>query len=254
MSEGIKRLKQGKTLTTIIEYFIEKHPKGLKRSEIQERLKNALGVGESTGGVNRQLKKLRQTRLIEWNQETYTYTLPHDFDTKEYFIRTAETLNMNTDQAYFLSTKIVKKTSPHTALEIDDHIGFRYDKEMNENIITLEEDYKANDVKVHDTITKLVKHHNSYVRMRLFKTTNECFIKDLSQIDGSQEAERLKKAYRGNLKTAENQVKKETENILRLREELIKYLNGKRLSSRMKFLIRYTLNNVRPSHIYDGMI
>jgi multidrug efflux pump subunit AcrB len=175
-------------------------------------------------------------------------------DTKEYFIRVAQTLGMNTDQAFFLSTKMKRIASPRTALEIDDHIGFRYHKEMNDNIMALQDGYKMNEIKVHDTITKLLKHHNAYVRMRLFKTTNECIIKDLTQIEDSKDAETLAKSYTRNLKTAEDQIRLETETIIQLREELIKKLNEKRLSSKMKFLIRYTLNNVRPSHVYDGLI
>ncbi|MFH0862302.1 MAG: hypothetical protein V1875_04650 [Candidatus Altiarchaeota archaeon] len=254
MAGGIKRLKQGRTLGAIIEYLIEGHPQGRKRSELQESLIRDLGVGESTGGVNRQLKRLRQTGLIGWNQETYTYTLPADFDTKDYFVRVADTLDMNTDQAFFLLTKIRGIISPKTALEVDDHIGFRYDREMSENIMTLQEGYKAAELMIHELIGRLVKHHNSYVRMRLFKTANECFIKDLAQIEDGKEARRLLRAYAGNLMSAEKHAAQEAENMLRLREELIGHLNGKRLSNRMKFLIRYTLNNVRPSHVYDGLI
>jgi hypothetical protein len=250
----VRRLKQGKTLKEIVGYLIDNHPLGLKRSEIQERLKQDLGVGESTGGVNRQLKKLRQTAIIDWNQETYTYTLPQDYDSKEYFIRVTDTLDLNTDRAYFLATKLKEKISDGTKVQIDDYIGYRFDKEMNDNIMALQDGYKMNEIRVHDTISKLVKHHNAYVRMRLFKTTNECFIKDLTQIEEPKDAKSLTKSYTRNLKTAENQIKTETEGIFRLREELIKQLNEKRLSNRMKFLIRYTLNNVRPSHVYDGLI
>jgi len=254
MARGFKRLKQGRTLGAIIEYLIEGHPKGLKRSELQKRLITDLRVGESTGGVNRQLKRLREAELIEWDQETYTYTLPCDFDSRGYFTRVTQTLDMGTDKAFFFSSKMTRIVSARTALEIDDHIGSRYDKEMSDNIMSLQQAYKDTELRIHELIGRLLSHHNSYVRMRLFKTANECFIKDLAQIEDGKEARRLIKAYSGNLRTAETQTAREAENILRLREELIGHLNGKRLSSRMRFLIRHTLNNVRPSHVYDGLI
>jgi hypothetical protein len=249
-----KRLREGETLLTIIFFLIDKHPRGLTRSDIQERLKRELGVGESTGGVNRQLKKLREAALIGWDQGAYTYTLPADYDSKEYFIRTVETLGMSTDQGYFLSLKLRRAVSKRTTTEIDDHLGFRYDEEMNENIMALHSDYKMNEAKVHDDITKLIAHHNSYVRLRLFKTANEGFLRDLAQAADAEDAKQLLKAYSKNLESVEYDLKNETDRIFKTRQDIIKCLNEKRLSRRMKFLIRFTLNNVRPSHVYDGLI
>jgi hypothetical protein len=250
-----KRLREGETLSSIIYFLIDKHPRGLTRSDIQESLKKKLGVGESTGGVNRQLKKLREAALIGWDQVTYTYTLPSDCDSKEYFIRTVETMGMTTDQGYFLSLILRRVVSKRTATEIDDHLGFRYDEEMNENIMALHSDYKMNEAKVHDDITKLISNHNSYVRLRLFKTANESFLRDLAQAASDpDDAKQLLKAYSKNLESVEYDLKDETDRIFKTRQNLIKCLNEKRLSRRMKFLIRFTLNNVRPSHVYDGLI
>jgi hypothetical protein len=254
MEGRVRRLRQGRTLQSIINYLIDSHPAGMKRSDLQDRLKAELGVGESTGGVNRQLKKLRQSALIDWDQAAYTYILPPDHDSKEYFLRLADTLNMSTDQAYFMSSRLKRIISPKTVTDIDDYLGFRYDEEMNENIMALHNDYKLNEIRVHDTIAKLQAHHNSYVRLRLFKTANECFLRDLAQLDESNDPTPLLRSYTNNLKSAHLTMERETGNIFRLREELIKHLNEKRLSRRMKFLIRYALNNVRPSHIYDGLL
>jgi len=248
------RLNEGKTLSTIISYLIGEHPRGLRRSDIQGRLKRELGIGESTGGVNRQLKKLREKALIGWNQTTYTYTLPSDHDSREFFMRIAETLSMTTDQAYFLSMQLKDRISEKTAEQIDDYLGYRYDQETSENIMALQNDYRMGEIKVHDTINRLIKHHNSYVRLRLMKTANESFLRDLAQATSPSDVKKLVKAYSKNLKTAEYDTKNQVESIFTAREELIKHLSEKRLSRRTKFLIRFTLNNARPSHVYDGLI
>ncbi|MFH1055142.1 MAG: hypothetical protein V1744_03485 [Candidatus Altiarchaeota archaeon] len=250
----VKRLREGKTLLSIIRYLMREHPKGMQRSQVQERLKGELGVGESTGGVNRHMKRLREAALIDWDQGSYTYTLPPDYDSKEYFIRIVETFNMSTDQAYFLSLEFKNNAAAETLREIEDYIGFRYDREMNDNINELQNEYKMNEVRVHDDITKILTHHNSYVRLRLFKTVNECFLRDLTELPPNPETKKLREAYTKNLKSIENEIKKETSNIFRRREELIKYLKEKRLSKRMKFLTRFALNHTRPSHVYDGLI
>ncbi|MBU0761616.1 MAG: hypothetical protein KKD39_01195, partial [Candidatus Altiarchaeota archaeon] len=173
---GFGRLKQGKSLFEVFCFLVEEHPKGLKRSDIQTKLKMVLGVGESVGGVNRHLKKLRNAALIEWSQKTYTYKLASDFDSKDFFIRVVDTFRLTTDKAFFMSIKMVNILSKQTLIEVDDYIGHKYDEEMSENISKLEDNYKINEIHVHDDIKKLLRHHSSYVRLRLFKTTNECFI------------------------------------------------------------------------------
>lgn len=238
----------------IVDYIIIKHPDGLKRSDIQDMLKNELGIGESTGGVNRHLKRLRQLAIIDWDQNTYTYKLPRDYDSKEYFIRIAENFELTTDKAYFLSIKLKDLLSPKTLIEIDDYIGHRYDEEMNDNMSKLEGDYKIKEIHVHDDIKRLLKHHNSYVRLRLFKTNNECFINDLTRLEKTEETNNLINAYLKNTQSIQKEIKNETTEIFKIRETLIKHLKDKGLSKKMKFLIRFTLNHIRPSHIYDGMI
>ena len=250
----VKRLRHGTTPLTIISFLIDAHPDGMMRSQIQDRLKDELGIGESTGGVNRHLKKLREAALIEWNQEKYTYTLPQDFDSKDYFIRILETFDMSTDQAYFLSMSFKKTASKDSMLEIEDYIAFRYDEEMNENITALQNEYKMDEIRVNDHIKKLILSHNSYVRLRLFKTADEIFIQDLAQISDSKESVDLIKAYTRNLKSIDQGIENEMRNIFKLRQELIKHLKEKRLPKRMKFLIRFALNHVRPSHVYDRLI
>jgi hypothetical protein len=247
------RLKEGETLGEIIGYLIDNHPRGLKRSEIQDKLLQELGIGESSGGVNRQLKRLRSGALIEWNQQTYTYTLPADFDSKDYFIRVTETLNMSTDRSYFLFLRTQKVISEKTRSDVDDHLGHRYDTEMNENIMALHNEYKMGEIRIHDTIARLTTRHNSYVRLKLFKTANEGFFRDLTQLT-ENDATRLTQSYANNLKTIEYDIKNEIECIFKIRGELIGHLGEKRLSRRTKFLIRYALNNARPSHMYDGLI
>lgn len=251
---GFRRLKQGATLNEIIRFLIEKHPDGLKRSEIQDMLKKRLNIGESTGGVNRHLKKLRETALIDWDQGRYRYTLPSDYDSKEYFIRVVETLGLSTDKSYFLAMDMKPILSDATLVAVDDYIGFRYDEEMNENIMKLQDEYKTNEIHVHEEIKKLLKSHNSYVRLRLFKTTNECFLNDINRLKRNTETEKLKDYYINNINSIQKQMRYDIDKIFEVRERLIAYLNEKRLSKRMKFLIRFSLNHVRPSHIYDGMI
>jgi hypothetical protein len=250
----IKRLREGKTLTSIVAYLIKSHPAGMRRSDIQERLKEDLGVGESTGGVNRQLKRLREAALISWDQEAYTYTLPPDFDSGGYFERVVETLDMSTDRAYFLSLRLAAIVSAKTQGGIDDYLGSRYDMEMSENIIALNRDYRMEETSVYDAITRLMAHHNSYVRLRLYKTANESFLRDLSGSAPQEGGEKLIGQYSKNLRTIEDNMKREVECIFASREDLVKQLNERRLSRRMKFLIRFVLNNARPSHVYDGMI
>jgi len=251
---GVKRLREGKTLLTIIQYLLTSNPKGLKRSVIQQKLIVDLGVGESTGGVNRQLKKLRLAALIDWNQVSYTYTLPQDYDSKDYFMRIVETLNLTTDESYFLYLQMQGVVSAKTLMKIDDYIGFRYEEEMGENMAALESEYKMNEIRVHDNISKIISHHNSYVRLRLFKTANESFIRDLAQVSETKGTSALMKSYSVNLKSIEHELHLEMEHIFKLRAELIKYLKEKRLSRRMKFLVRFTLKNIRPSLVYDGLI
>jgi len=254
MGSGFKRLKQGKTLIEIIKYLIESHPDGLKRSEIQVKLKERLGIGESTGGVNRHLKKLREGALIDWDQESFTYVLPPDWDSKEFFIRVVESLSLSTDKCYFLFLDLKPILSEQSMLEVDDYIGHRYDTEMNENLMALHADYKMNEITVFDDVNKLLAHHNAYVRLRLFRTLNECFLNDLSKLPASDDRADLMNGYSRNIDSIDNEMKNERETIFTLREEIIKYLKEKRLSSRLKFLIRFSLNHVRPSHVYDNMI
>ncbi|MBD3387714.1 MAG: hypothetical protein GF416_01585 [Candidatus Altiarchaeales archaeon] len=251
---GVKRLRQGRSLLAIIRYLIRAHPEGLKRSDIQARLKEELNVGESVGGVNRQLKKLRDSALISWNQSTYTYTLPPDYDSKEYFIRISETMGMTTDQAYFLSLDIKNILSPKTMTDIDDYLGFRYDTEMAENMTNLHSEYKMDEVIVHDLISKMMKHHNSYVRLRLFKTANECFINDLIGQPDPTTIMPLIKSYTRNKDSIDDEMRREKNRIFSTREDLIKQLKEKRLSRKMKFLIRFALNHVRPALVYDSWI
>lgn len=248
-----KRLRQGKTLLTMVKYLIRSHPKGMKRSEIQDKLQEDLGVGASTGGVNRHLKKLRRKELIEWDQDTYTYTLPSGCDSIGYFNRIVEAFDMSTDQAYFMSLEFKKIASPETMMAVDDCLGFRYDDEMSENLRALHSEYRDNEVHVHDLIKELLSHHNNYVRLRLFKTSNECFVKDLLEAD-VKKTQALAKSYSRNLKSIEESLKAEADHIFTLREELVQALKENNLSKRMKFLIRFSLSRVRPSLVYDRLI
>jgi hypothetical protein len=103
-------------------------------------------------------------------------------------------------------------------------------------------------------VRDIIRHHNSYVRFRLFKTVNESFLRDLSRLEPMPEARRLLDSYSNNLKSIESQIEGEMGCIFGLRESLIKCLKDKRVSRRIKFLIRFTLNHIRPSLVYDRMI
>jgi hypothetical protein len=248
------RLKQGKARFEIFCFCLDEHPRGLKRREIQEMLKDRLGVGESVGGINRHIRALREAVLIDWDQKSYTYKISRDFNSKQYFIRAVEAFKIKTDQAYFLSLKMRRIISDDVATEIDDYIGHKYDIEMSDNIKKLENEYKVNEIHVHEDIKKLLKHHNSYVRLRLFKTMDECFINDINRLEKTEETKRLLKGYLKNMESIHREISLEKEQIFRLRESAISHLREKRLSKRMKFLIRFALNHVRPSHVFDGMI
>jgi len=250
----MRRLREGKTISKIIEYIIQGHPHGLKRSEVQERLKGEFGVGESTGGVNRQLKRLREAALIEWDQESYTQKLPADWDSKDFFMRVVDAYNMSTDHAYFLSLRLRRIVSEKTATEIDDYLGGRYDHEMNENTAMLQNDCSQDEMAVHEAIARLTARHNSYVRLRLYKTANESFIRDISHHLSGLEAEKLAGQYARNLATIEASIRREMEAIFKAREDLIRRLADKRLKRKMKYLIRFALKNARPSHVYDGLL
>ncbi len=250
----MRRLREGKTISRIIEYIIQSHPRGLMRSEIQDRLRGELGVGESTGGVNRQLKRLREAGLVEWDQDSYTHKLPRDWDSRDYFVRVVDAYSMSTDHAYRLSLLLRRIVSDKTAVEIDDYLGGRYDRETDENADLLQRDSSPREMEVHDAIARLTACHNSYVRLRLYKTANESFIRDISHNLRGPKAHRLAQQYERNLATIEASIRREMESVFKAREDLIRRLSDKRLNRRMKSLIRFALKNARPSHVYDGLL
>ena len=83
---------------------------------------------------------------------------------------------------------------------------------------------------------------------------NECFLNDLSKLPESKESSHLIRAYSRNIESLDTEMRGEREIIFSIREELINYLKEKKLSRRLKFLIRFSLNHVRPSHVYDNLI
>jgi hypothetical protein len=248
------RLREGETLLEIVKYLLDSYPRGLRRSAIQDYLIARFNVGQSTGGVNRQLKRLRQADLIRWDQDSYTYALPVDAGSKDYFGRVVRVLGLSTDQAYFLSLEFKGVFSENTLLDVNDYIGARYEDEMGENSLALRGQYSDSEFRVYEMVRDIIRHHNSYVRFRLFKTVNESFLRDLSRLEPMPEARRLLDSYSNNLKSIESQIEGEMGCIFGLRESLIKCLKDKRVSRRIKFLIRFTLNHIRPSLVYDRMI
>ena len=251
MSGG--RLGRGQSLREIIKFLCENHPKGLKRSDIQGLLLEKFNVGESVGGVNRQLKRLRSENLVRWCQESYTYVLPSDFDSADFFVRTCVFLNFSTDDCFFFFMVLKDLVSEKTSLDIEGYIGGRYDAEMTDNVQALEKSYKGFDGELFESVNKLTGHHNDYVRLRLFKTANTCFVNDLLNIDEPC-VKSLLKRYEMNISAIDFRLQTESEEIFRVRGELLSSLNDKRMPSKVKFLLRHILNQVRPSQVFDGRI
>lgn len=249
-----RRLRQGQSLQKIIDYLIEEHPQGLKRSQIQERLISDLGVGQSTGGVNRQLKKLRGKDLIWWDQKRYAYALAQDFDSLDYFKRVCECLGFSTDESYFFFMKISPIMGERTRSDIYDHVGARYDDEMVHNLSNLRGESSSKNIVGYEDIVSFMKHHNSYVRARLFKTANKCFLEDLADVRCMQDVEDLRERYMRNMESISDGMHGERENIFTIRQQLMERVGDRKLSARVRFLIRFALNHVRPQQVYDSHI
>lgn len=249
-----RRLRQGESLQKITEYLIREHPRGLKRSQIQERLTSDLGIGQSTGGVNRQLKKLRAMELARWDQDTYTYMLPEDHDSLNYFIRACEGFRLTTDESYFFSLDLASAVGEDTRSDIYDCVGARYDEEMAENLLALRGESVEKNISCYEDIVEFMRRHNSYVRARLFKAANHCFLEDLSSIRSGEDAETLRRKYAGNIESLSHNVAGERDRVFTVRKTLMERLRDGKLPARVRFLIRFALNHVRPSQVYDSHI